>query len=460
MKRKLIWKPIPGLEDRYEISNYGTIRDKETKEIVRRKILSKNVVFYYTEEKNGKEIEKSLNVLEIMKKVFSKVYKSYDHENRDRYDFYLPNLNEDWVKIPGREAFEISTFGRIRSAKTKKLLPRMLKSGYIGYMYGEYNKEKDKEVLKSFKVHKIMGDVFLKIVDPDKTVVNHINGDKYDCHIDNLEYTDGTGNVQHAIDNGLITITRSPVIQFDLETGKEIKRYDSITEASKEMGISTGQISGVCTHYKGSVSAHGFGWKFVEENPNKQKDIDFIGYKQIVGFPNYVINKEGRIYSFTRQQFMNYQRREGSGLEVQLSSEDNKKNLLIHRLVASHFLKRKDPTHNSIRHKDGDKTNNQLSNLEWCYVPGTPAPPEYYKTPYYDPKTAIKAPKRKAPTKKPVAKKSVKSSGSKTAKEKTVSNKAKKSVKKSGSKTSKKSNTSVKKKSTKQSIDGKEIIEV
>lgn len=37
----------------------------------------------------------------------------------------------------------------------------------------------------------------------------------------------------------------------------------------------------------------------------------------------------------------------------------------VHRLVASHFLKREDH-HEQVNHKDKDRLNNTIENLEWC----------------------------------------------------------------------------------------------
>lgn len=52
-------------------------------------------------------------------------------------------------------------------------------------------------------------------------------------------------------------------------------------------------------------------------------------------------------------------------LFVCLRKDGSNKNHLIHRLVAESFI----PNPNNypiVNHKDGDKTNNHVSNLEWC----------------------------------------------------------------------------------------------
>ena len=52
-------------------------------------------------------------------------------------------------------------------------------------------------------------------------------------------------------------------------------------------------------------------------------------------------------------------------LQVELSKQGKRKNYYIHRLVAQAFLQNPNNLP-EINHKDEDKTNNHVTNLEWC----------------------------------------------------------------------------------------------
>ncbi|AVL94665.2 putative intron HNH endonuclease [Moumouvirus australiensis] len=305
-------------------------------------------------------------------------------------------VKEIWKSIPIKEIkkdYDISNLGRVRRTKDNKLISLVNRSGYDSILYNVY--ENKKKHLKSCKIHKLVAKLFVKNTDPNNNnIVNHINGIKTDNRAVNLEWTTYSGNSQHAADTKLSVSIKKAVIKYSLKTGKKIKTYDSVLDASKDTGISDGSICSACSGKKDN--AGGFGWKYVEENPNNQSDVDLSKYKQIDGFPNYVINREGKIYSLPYKRFLKYQDHQEGCKMVQLTNLGNRKDYLVHRLVASYFLEREDENHNSIRHIDGDKTNNHIDNLEWCTVGGVIEPEIKTNTPYYNPKTAIKPPKRKA----------------------------------------------------------------
>ena len=96
--------------------------------------------------------------------------------------------------------------------------------------------------------------------------------------------------------------------------------------------------------------------------------------KQIEGFPNYMIDRRGNVYSSykfkTAITTTNYRPvkpvlDKGTGyLLVTLVNQGKRKNQFIHRLLAQAFI---DNPHGKpqVNHIDGNKQNNALTNLEW-----------------------------------------------------------------------------------------------
>lgn len=84
--------------------------------------------------------------------------------------------------------------------------------------------------------------------------------------------------------------------------------------------------------------------------------------------PTYVIYSDGRVYSKHKQNFLSQQLRGKGYLSVSLCYYDHgkkRKTINIHRLIAETFI----PNPNNlpcVNHIDEDKTNNDISNLEWC----------------------------------------------------------------------------------------------
>ena len=93
-------------------------------------------------------------------------------------------------------------------------------------------------------------------------------------------------------------------------------------------------------------------------------------FKTIEGYPLYMVSNMGRVKSlnFRRsgKEGIMSPRISGNGhLKVTLRNVDGCKDYLVHRLVAQAFL----PNPNNlveINHRDENKQNNRLDNLEWC----------------------------------------------------------------------------------------------
>jgi hypothetical protein len=187
---------------------------------------------------------------------------------------------EIWKPIEGYEQYyEVSTFGRVRSCvriivaqnnarvhyKGKVLKPAINRDGYQQVVLSRDNK------MKSFFVHRLVGQAFLLNPD-DKGTINHKDGVKSNCYVDNLEWATKSEQTIHALVNNLRTMpdvwggvtgsdhcAAKAVLQFD-KNKNFIREFGSIVEASKITGTNQSCITSVCRGRK--KTSGGFIWKY------------------------------------------------------------------------------------------------------------------------------------------------------------------------------------------------------
>ena len=87
---------------------------------------------------------------------------------------------------------------------------------------------------------------------------------------------------------------------------------------------------------------------------------DVVGYENIYG-----VTSCGRIWSYKRQKFLTPFYNARGYLKVGLYKNGKVKNFYVHRLVAQAYIPNPDNLP-QINHKDENKTNNCLQNLELC----------------------------------------------------------------------------------------------
>lgn len=89
-------------------------------------------------------------------------------------------------------------------------------------------------------------------------------------------------------------------------------------------------------------------------------------WKTIKEFDNYEISNEGRVRNKTTQYILKGRKSKSGYFQVSIKEEKSGKfkNQYIHRLVAIHFIDNKE-NKKEVNHKNGDKLDNNISNLEW-----------------------------------------------------------------------------------------------
>ena len=168
-----------------------------------------------------------------------------------KYDELRKFKTEEWCSIDplhvkGAEGYEISTLGR--SCDPKGIVRSPVR-------YGKYPMISIKGV--QFLAHRLVALTFLQRIE-GKDFVNHIDGNKCNPIVDNLELCSQSENIQHAYDNGLIIREIKKVCQYDLK-GNFIKEFNSVKEATDELGI-VGDNNISCAILR-EGSAGGFIWR-------------------------------------------------------------------------------------------------------------------------------------------------------------------------------------------------------
>jgi hypothetical protein len=255
--------------------------------------------------------------------------------------------------------YEVSNLGNIRSTITKRVLKSVLRNGYLSLSISKNN------IKKTYNIHQLIALVFLGNKKDNTIIINHKNGNKTDNNINNLEYITYKENTQHAIENKLTQKVTKKVHKLDPNTLQILKTYNSLLEAGEDNNIDAKHISCVCKGRR--LTTGGFSWKYVN-------DINMIiiqennDNKIIKNYPNYLITKEGKVYSKRLTKYLEPKILPSGYHSVKLCNDTIMHDFYIHVLVAENFLElpKIDRKLLIVNHKDGYKSNNKLSNLEWA----------------------------------------------------------------------------------------------
>ena len=88
--------------------------------------------------------------------------------------------------------------------------------------------------------------------------------------------------------------------------------------------------------------------------------------KILDNYSRYIIYSNGTVWSKIYNKFLSPATTQDGYLRVMLYDDNgNKKSFLVHRLVALAFIPNPNG-YDCVNHKDENKQNNDISNLEWC----------------------------------------------------------------------------------------------
>ena len=178
-------------------------------------------------------------------------------------------MEEIWKDVKGYEGiYQVSDLGRIKrltsldSIGRRKITRIMAVHVHNGYVKIRLSKN---SIRKNYSVHRLVAKAFIANLDA-KGEVNHIDGNKTNTQVSNLEWMTSSENQLHAYRTGLDKSTTKrrndyrskPVIQ--ILNNKIINAFLSVREAQRQTGFCHGTISSCC---RGDQRiAYGFVWRY------------------------------------------------------------------------------------------------------------------------------------------------------------------------------------------------------
>ena len=183
------------------------------------------------------------------------MYSRSNKRTKNTSDYSL----EDFIDIPNYGGYMVSRKGDIYSKYIKRL-------ACITTLPNGYRKLKLKSNDNQYKdmyVHVLVAVTYLNYV-PTKSeyVVNHINGNKGDNNLENLEVITHKENMRHSVEINNHKIFRIAVGYTD-ENGTTIQ-YKSAKEASHQTGIDNSSILKSCKNE--NKKAGNIKWRFMSDS--------------------------------------------------------------------------------------------------------------------------------------------------------------------------------------------------
>ena len=165
-------------------------------------------------------------------------------------------MKEIWRDIKGVEGkYMVSNMGRVKSLNYKRTGKEKIMKGVDdgrGYLILNLYREGKG---KTCKIHKLVAQAFLE--NPKGyNEVNHKDENKYNNCADNLEFCSRQYNVEYSQGKAVIGINKVSGL---------ILEFPSLMEASRQMGISQGNIT-MCCQGKKYKSAGGYYWHYASDS--------------------------------------------------------------------------------------------------------------------------------------------------------------------------------------------------
>lgn len=261
---------------------------------------------------------------------------------------------EVWKETQFSDRHEISNHGRVRHKVSKKIARGHLVRGYLTINLNHLRKSK--------RIHQMVAYAFLQCSENRKTI-NHIDGNKLNNHIWNLEFCTRSENTRHSFRLGLQVPRMRAVLQLSLDDKTTvIREFKSAKEAAKHVNGWSAHILEVCKGKRNQASDSY--WQFKNKSDFSEKMSEDLPGEIWLPYPtkqcpSLQVSNKGRTRRYQNEWFVCRQHTDSAGYLICAGEA-------VHRMVAKLFLPNsKEGTNETVNHKDRNKNNNCSINLEW-----------------------------------------------------------------------------------------------
>lgn len=278
---------------------------------------------------------------------------------REEQEQYLDGSIENWKFIKNYEdSYQISDKGRIWSIYTNEYMsPQLLRNSYYRVLL----------MKKSFYIHILVAHHFLKKI-KGKNYVNHINHNRLDNNILNLQWVTHKENIEAMYD------FKKRIMQLDNDIN--IKEWINIHKILLE--YKNFDYNELKKSIKEKLEYNGFYWKYIKIQAKKQiKEIELFPdeiFKCLETYEDndlshYYCSNYGLIYNSKTKYYLLAPDGNIDYPRLKLTINNSKKRIIkyIHVIVAKLFCNNDDPINKTeVNHKNKDKGDYYYLNLEWC----------------------------------------------------------------------------------------------
>ena len=168
-------------------------------------------------------------------------------------------MKEQWKVIDFASNYEVSNTGFVRNKTTEYILKgRETVNGYLQVSLKIDNKNK----FMNKYIHRLVAQFWLSNID-NKKEVNHIDGNKKNNNMLNLEWVTAKENSNHRVNILNKKITDNKKVGMFNKQNQLIQIFNSVKQAGQYFGKSRVNIDNALKHKNNQQTAYGYIWKYL-----------------------------------------------------------------------------------------------------------------------------------------------------------------------------------------------------